>query len=171
MEPQLPRLNQQRWSQGLRDTQRNPMEKLCPIRQQLEQVPQCLMVKLCQLLQIKEPLHSRPDPVRLAPLQRVSQRKAQLPSLLRTALSLQDRLRPPLLLHLNSFTARDPIPNHRLVMILRLHRLFQRASFTDHPRRRQRLKVIISDPPTFLPTSLKFSTKMVALARNLLTQD
>ena len=173
MEPQPLRLNQQRRSQGLPDIQRNPMEMLCPFRRQLAQALQCPMVKLCQLLQVMKLPHSHLGPMRLVQLLRVARRKAQPQMQLvlrRTPLFLLDRLRRPWSLNINSFPARDPIPSHQLVMILRLHKSSPRTSYTDHPRRRLRLKAIISDLPAFLPMSLKFCTKTVALVRNLPTQ-
>ena len=170
--------NQQRRSRGLPDTQRNPMDKLYPYRQQLAQVLQCPMVKSCQLLQVKKLLHSHLGPTRLVQLLRVMQSlqvtpqcKAQLQLVLRrTTALLQDRLQRLLFFHINSFSARDHIPSRQLVTILRLHNSFPRAFYTDHRRRRLLLKAIFSDLPAFLPTFLKFFTKMVALARNLPTQ-
>ena len=116
-------------------------------------------------------LHSLRGPAILAQLRQVSQRRAQLPLLLRATLLLQGPLRRPLFLHLNNLPARGRIPSHQLVMILRLHKSFQRASYTDRRRRRLRPKAIISDLPAFLLMCLKFCTRMVALARNLLTQE
>ena len=162
---------QQHRSQGLLDSQHNPMDKLYPFRRQLAPVLQSPMVKLCQQLQIMKLLHSLPGLALLALLRQVSQCKAQLPVLLRATPILQGPLRRPLFLHLNNLPARGRIPSHQLVMILRLHKLFQRASYTDRRRRRLRLKAIISDLPAFLLMCLKFCTRMVALARNLLTQE
>ena len=104
-------------------------------------------------------------------LHRATQYKVQLRLQLvplRT-IPLQDLLRRPLFLKISNFLARDPILSHQLVMIHQQHNPFPRASYTDRPRRRLQLKVICSDLRAFLPTSLKFYTKMVALARNPLT--
>ena len=163
--------DQQHRSQGLLDSQHNPMDKLYPSRRQLAPVLQFPMVKLCQRLQIVKLLHSFPGPALLAQLRQVSQRKAQLPLLLRATPLLQGPLRRPLFLHLNNLPARGRIPSHQLVMILRRHKSFQRASYTDRRRRRLRLKAIISDLPAFLLMCLKFCTRTVALARNLPTQE
>ena len=174
MEHRPPILNRHCHSQELLDTRRSQTEKLNPFRRQLAQALQCPTVRLCQLLQAMKLLYSCLGPVRLVQLQQVSLLQARPPLLLvllRTTLLLQGRLRRPLITHLKSMPARDPIPSHRLAMTPRLHSSFRRALYMVHPRRRLRLKVIISDLPAFLPMSPKFFTKMVALALNLPTRD
>ena len=169
----LLQLSQQRQSQELRDTRHNLMDKLYLYRQQLARALPCPTVKLSQLLQITKLLYSHLGPVRQVQLLRVSQRKVHLPLQAlrhRTKLLLQDQLRPRWFLHLRNITARDPTPSHQSVMILRLLNQSQRASYTDHPPRHLRLRVTITDLRAFLPMSLRFFTKTVALARNLLIQ-
>lgn len=136
-------------------------------------------MRLVQLLRVIRPRAQLPllrviRPKAQLPLLRVTRPKAQLPLqlvLIRATLVLQGLLRRLIMLHLKNILARDPILNHQLVMILRLHKLFRRASYTDHLRPRLSLQVMILGLPAYLPMCPKFYTKTVAPARNLLTQD
>ena len=170
------RINQQHRSQESLNTQRNPMGKLCPSPQQLAQLLQCPMVTLCHWLQAKGLLHSHSGPMRLVRLVQAMQCKAQAQLqlqlvLLRTVLLLPDQTRRPWFLHLSCTQVRDPTPRHQLVMILRPPWApLPPAFYTDHPRRRLRLKAVLLDLLVFPPMYLKYFIRMVAQARNLPTQ-